>query len=175
MSEQTPPSGPPEGPAVQPADAPSPQAVNPPPPEPAYSSNPQQGIVAAPNPNAMMQAGPVGQVRSTGMCILLYIVTLGIYSWYWYYKVSKEMKDHSGQGIGGAIALILAIFVGIVMPYVSSSEVGGLYTRRGEEQPVSAMTGLWYFPGMIIIVGPIIWFVKTNGALNRYWESLGAS
>ena len=36
-------------------------------------------------------------------------------------------------------------------------------------------SGLWVFPGIFLIVGPIIWFVKTNGALNSYWESLGAT
>ncbi len=37
------------------------------------------------------------------------------------------------------------------------------------------MTGLWYFPGSLILVGPIIWFVKTNNALNDYWRSVGAA
>jgi hypothetical protein len=37
------------------------------------------------------------------------------------------------------------------------------------------MTGLWYFPGVLILVGPIVWFVKTNGALNDYWRSQGVA
>ena len=122
-----------------------------------------------------MGSGPIGKVRSTGVCILLAIVTLGIYSLYWYFSTHEEMKRHSGQGIGGGIALILAFFVGIAMPYVTSSEVGGLYTRRGQTAPVSGLTGLWYFPGMFILIGPIVWFVKTNGALNAYWRSQGAA
>ena len=39
---------------------------------------------------------------------------------------------------------------------------------------MSGLTGLWYFPGMLILIGPIVWFVKTNGALNNYWRSMGA-
>ena len=117
---------------------------------------------------------PIGKIRSTGICILLAIVTFGIYPLVWFYSVHSEMKRHSGQGIDGAIALILAFFVGIVMPYITSSEVGGLYERRGQRKPVSGVTGLWYFPGMFILVGPLVWFIKTNGALNSYWRSLGA-
>ncbi len=79
-----------------------------------------------------------------------------------------------GAGLGGGVALILAIFVGIVMPFITSSEVGAMYERSGRARPVSGATGLWHFPGVFILVGPIIWFVKTNGAINRYWESLGA-
>jgi hypothetical protein len=120
-------------------------------------------------------SAPIGQVRSTGTCILLTIVTLGFYTWYWYYKTHEEMKQHTGQGIGGGIALLLAIFVGIAMPFISSSEVGNLYARRGQAKPVSAATGLWFLLlGWFFFVGGIVWFVKTNGALNNYWRSLGA-
>lgn len=118
--------------------------------------------------------GPVGTIRPTGMAILLCIVTFGIYSLYWYFQTHEEMKKHTGEGLGGVVALLLALFVGMVSPYLHSHEVGNLYERRGQERPVSAMTGLWYFPGIFILVGPIVWFVKTNGALNDYWRSMGA-
>ncbi len=172
MSDQYPPPPPsePTGPAG---------SAPPPPPAPQWGdttgAQPTPAYAAAPPaPAGQMGAGPIGQVRSTGVAFLLFIVTFGIYGWYYWYKVHEEMKQHSGQGIGGAVALILAIFVGIVMPYLTSAEVGGLYRRRGQKEPVSGVTGLWYFPGMFILVGPIIWFVKTNGALNDYWKSLGA-
>ncbi|WP_370617569.1 DUF4234 domain-containing protein [Mumia sp. Pv 4-285] len=139
-------------------------------PYPGAPLAPQHAAVA-PYPPA---AGPLGKVRSTGVCMLLTIVTLGFYQLYWWYKTHEEMKRHSQQGLGGGIALLLTIFVGIVMPYVTSNEVGGLYERRGQKRPVSAVTGLWYFPGMFILVGPFVWFIKTNGALNAYWRSLGA-
>ncbi|SDE68834.1 protein of unknown function [Blastococcus fimeti] len=118
--------------------------------------------------------GPAGKIRPTGIAILLAIVTLGIYTLYWYFATHDEMKKHTGEGLGGAVALLLAIFVGVASPYLHSHEVGNLYERRGQEKPVSALTGLWYFPGIFILVGPIVWFVKTNGALNAYWRSVGA-
>ena len=149
------------------------QSTDFPPPPPA-------GTPAAPpavyhdSPPPMAMSGQLGKIRGTGSCILLTIVTLGLYPLYWYFQTHEEMKRHSGQGLGGAIALVLGIFVGIAMPYITSSEVGGLYERRGQKPPVTGLTGLWYFPGIFILVGPIVWFVKTNGALNAYWSSLGA-
>jgi hypothetical protein len=134
-----------------------------PPPQPGYGLAPYQGGPA-----------PIGQVRSTGISILLFFVTFGIYGYVWYYQTHEEMKRHSGQGLGGLAALLLALFVSIVMPYLTSNEVGDLYKRRGQQPPVSAATGLWYFPGIFIVAGPIIWFVKTNEAINSYWRSLGA-
>ena len=130
----------------------------------------------APGPGASPAiVAPLGQVRETGTCVLLTIVTLGFYTWYWFYKTHDEMKQHSGTGIGGGVALILAILVGVVMPFLSSNEVGGLYERRGQARPVSAVTGLWaLLLGWFFFVGLIVWFVKTNGALNEYWRSIGA-
>jgi hypothetical protein len=118
--------------------------------------------------------GPIGQVRGTGITILLFIVTLGIWSFVYYYQTHEEMKRHTGEGIGGVLGLVLSFFVGFVSPYLLSHEVGGLYERRGRQKPVSALTGLWFFPGMLILVGPFIWFIQTNNALNDYWRSVGA-
>lgn len=142
------------------------QAPPPPPPPP-----PPPSQYAAP-----VQGGQVfvGKVRSTGLAILLFIVTLGIYGLVWWYLVHDEMKKHSGQGLGGLVALILGWFISPVAAFFTSDEVGKLYERSGRQAPVTALTGLWYFPGMFILVGPIIWFVKTNGALNDYWRANGA-
>ncbi|MFC7492807.1 MULTISPECIES: DUF4234 domain-containing protein [unclassified Nocardioides] len=150
-----------------PAAAPPPYAAAPPPatPAPAAPMAPMGG----------MPDGPVGQVRSTGTCILLSIVTLGFYTWYWWYKTHDELKRHTGAGLGGGVALILAIFVSVVMPFFTSDEVGKLYERKGQPKPVTAVTGLWYLLlGWFFLVGAIVWFVKTNRALNDYWRSQGA-
>lgn len=113
-------------------------------------------------------AGPVGKERGTGVAILLFIVTFGIYGLFWWYATHKEMQQHSGTGLGGGIALLLGIFVGIVLMFLTPNEVKGLYERRGQESPVSPLTGLWF---LLPIVGTLVWFVKVNGALNAYWRT----
>lgn len=117
-------------------------------------------------------SAPLGNVRGTGVAMLLYVITFGIYGLYWYFAVHDEMKRHKGSGLGGGLALVLGLFIGIVMPFLTSQEVGELYERRGFARPVSGVTGLWIF---VPLVGGIIWFVKTNGALNSYWRSQGAA
>ena len=148
---------------------PPPVPMSPPPPPPGYyAAAPLADVYAGPG------AGPIGRIRPTGTCILLTIVTLGIYPLVWYYQVHEEMKRHTGQGIGGAIALVIGFFASFVMSFLSPAEVGALYERRGQQPPVTVLTGLWGTLGVIILIGPIIWFVKTNGALNNYWRSVGA-
>ena len=138
-------------------------------PHPPY---PQPFLGAAPARYAR-PAGTVGEVRGTGLQMLLFLVTVGIWGYVYYFQVHDEMKRHAGTGIGGVLALILNVFVGVVSPFLLSHEVGGLYERRGRRKPVSALTGLWFFPGILILVGPFIWFVLTNRALNDYWRSVG--
>ncbi len=153
-------------------------------PEPSaatdYPAAPGPSYPAASTPpyanGAPLAGAPVGQIRSTGVCILLTVVTLGIYSIVWFYQVHTEMKNHTGgAGLGGGLAAVLALFVSIVMPFMTSSEVGALYQRAGKAAPVSGMTGLWYFPGAFILIGPLVWFIKTNSAINSYWRSLGVA
>ena len=69
---------------------------------------------------------------------------------------------------------MVSLFASVASPFLLSHEVGGLYERRGRRRPVSALTGLWFFPGIFLLVGPLIWFVLTNRALNDYWRSRGA-
>jgi hypothetical protein len=127
-----------------------------------------------PYPWPLGPLGPKGQVRSTGLHMLLFVVTFGIWGYVYFFQTHEEMKRHSGEGIGGVLALLLSLFVWVASPFLLSHEVGRLYERRGLRGPVSALTGLWFFPGMFLLVGPIIWFVLTNRALSHYWRSLAA-
>ncbi len=76
-----------------------------------------------------------------------------------------------GMPRGVAFVIIISL-IGIVMWFVAPSEVGKLYSREGQHQPVSGVTGFWMF---LPLIGFIIWVVKVQGALNRFWESKGAT
>jgi hypothetical protein len=116
--------------------------------------------------------GVTGKVRSSLTVILLTIVTLGIYGLYWQYATFKELKEYSGEGIGGGLGLVLAIFIGIVNIFLMPMEVGQLYKREGKDEPVSALTGFWI---LLPLAGWFVWLVKTQGRLNDYWSAHEAS
>ena len=126
-------------------------------------------------PASSGNTGPLGHPRGIGFGILLYIVTLGIYGVYWIYKTMEEIGRHVGEGLGGVLSLVIWLVLGAVMAFVTPSEVGKMYARDGQEPPVTGWTGLWLFPGAILIVPAIVWFVKIQRALNRYWEGKGAT
>jgi hypothetical protein len=57
---------------------------------------------------------------------------------------------------------------------VIPSEIGKLYKNDGREPPVTGWAGLWLVPGAILVIPAIVWFVKLQGALNRYWTEKSA-
>ena len=51
--------------------------------------------------------GKVGQRRGIVFVLLISLITFGIYTIYWAYKTQQEMKDYSGQGLGGVLGLVI--------------------------------------------------------------------
>jgi hypothetical protein len=35
------------------------------------------------------------------MSMFIFVITFGIYGLFWFHAVHKEMKEHSGNGLGG--------------------------------------------------------------------------
>lgn len=211
-------SGPTEPPPYDPAAYQPPPGYYPPPagyyPPPGPYGAPPYGSWAYDGSWAYAGSGYPGKVRPTGISILLFVCTLGIYTFFYNYNVHNEMRRHSGRGIGGGVALLLTFIANIAMPFVTAAEVGSLYTRRGQRPPVTGWTGLWllvpavagYVVQIVVIIGSfvafssdgndgsglaagfiiffvvwigmvitgaVLWFTKTNNALNAYWESIG--
>jgi hypothetical protein len=127
----------------------------------------------ASQPLAQPARGPVGHTRSIGLSILWAVLTLGIYCVIWTYKTQEEVKRYSSNGIGGVLGLVIYILISPVTFFIVPSEVRYMYEDLdGQHSPVRGITGLWV---LLPLLGALIWFIKVQGALNRYWESKGAS
>src|SRR3954470_4456706 len=118
---------------------------------------------ASPPPPAYRQtasSGPPGQVRSIGVCILLAIVTLGIYTYVWTWRTHEEIKRHSGQGVGGAVGFLIYFVISPVTWFLLPSEVNTMLKQAGRESRVSGLTGFWM---LLPLAGPFIWFFRVQG------------
>ena len=103
--------------------------------------------------------------------VIFSIITLGIYYLYWTYQVFRELKEHTGQGIGPSSAWSSGSSSRPVNWFVLPSEIGNMYAAAGREKPVSGVTGFW---NLIPLIGWIIWVVKVQNALNRAWTGEAA-
>ena len=117
---------------------------------------------------------PVGQQRGTAFVVVVGLLTFGLYWLYWAYKTQDEIKRHAGDGVGGVLGLVIWILITPVSAFVIPAETGNLYAAAGREKPISGWTGLWLFPFGVLLIPAIVWFVKVQGALNRYWASAQA-
>lgn len=127
----------------------------------------------ASQPAAQAARGPVGNTRSIGLSILWAVLTLGIYTFIWTYKTQEEIKRYSGNGVGGVIGLVIYILISPVTFFLVPSETRYMYEDLdGQRSPVRGIYGLWF---LLPLLGSLIWFIQVQGALNRYWESKGAS
>jgi len=149
-----------------PAEAPAAEAPRAESAPPVPAPPPPTGVA----PSGAGGWGPPGKIRSWGVVAVLTIITCGIYGLFWQYYVFEEDKQHSGDGVGGVVGVILAIFIGIVNIFLLPAEVGNIYAKAGQEKPVSGVTGFWV---LIPIVGWFIWLYKVQTAINTRWESLG--
>jgi hypothetical protein len=156
---------------------PEPEGAEPPAAEPApdvprtEAAPPVPAPPSAPATTRTGSWGPPGKIRSWGVVAILTIITCGIYGIFWQYFLFTENKEYSGDGVGGVVGVILAIFVGIVNWFLLPAEIGNIYAKAGKEKPVSGVTGFWLF---LPLVGFFIWVYKLQTAENNLWESAGA-
>ena len=121
---------------------------------------------------SVQRRGPVGNTRSIGLSILWAILTLGIYTFVWTCKTQEEIKRYSSNGVGGVIGFVIYFLLSPVTFFLVPSEVRYMYEDLdGQRSPVRGVTGFWF---LLPLLGSIVWFVKVQGALNRYWQSKGA-
>ena len=154
------------------SDLPPPPAGDPPPPPPPPATAP-----GGARPTAFGMTGVVpprvgGPYYSVGLVILLMIVTLGIWGFFWTWRTNEDLKKYNGDGLGGAIALVIYIFVSPVLMFTIPNETQNMYQRDGRQSPVSAVWGLWF---LLPLIGNIIWYVKVQHAANDFWVSKGAA
>ena len=120
----------------------------------------------------------IGKIRNPLGVIGLSIITIGIYYFFWYYKVNKEMAEigqargteECGTNPGNSLLALIPGFLIIVPPYVSTyksckrlnATEGVTGAPEGMEAPL-----LWL---LLIFIGPVgLYLFQRN--LNRALEA----
>jgi hypothetical protein len=84
------------------------------------------------------------------------------------YVNHEEIKQHSGDGVGGVVGAVIFVIAGVVTLFLLPVEIKRMYERDGRTSPVGPATAFW-----ILLFG-IPWYVKCQNALNDYWAAKGA-
>jgi hypothetical protein len=129
-------------------------------------------MAASTQPVGGSLGGPLGKPRSRGLVILLVVVTLGIWTIVWSYQNGEELKQRTGQGLGGVAYLFITLLISPATMFLMAGEVEQLYRREGKEPPITTMWGLWF---LLPLIGNLIWYFRIQAALNDYWISKGST
>ena len=135
------------------------------PPQPGYTPPQPGGFQADARASTY---GAIGEQRPFGKQTVLAIVTFGLYGVYWAYVNHEEIKQHTGEGIGGAFGAVIYAIAGIVTLFLLPIEIKKMYERDGKTSPVGPATAFW------ILAFGLPWYYKCQKALNEYWASKGA-
>lgn len=166
-------TGYPPGPGQQPGYPPGPGGYPPAegqPPQPPYPGQPPLGWV--PTPWGPRYRGPIGKARPAGTTVLLSIITCGIWTYVWSYQNHDELQRYRGDGLGGPVGLLLAIFVSAAVMFTIPMEIEKMYQEEGLPSPVATTLGLWF---LLPIIGNFIWYFEVQDALNGFWVARGAA
>lgn len=115
--------------------------------------------------------GRIGSQRSSGLWIVLAIITLTFATYVWTYKTHDDLAKYSGRGLGGVLGVILYFLIEPITFFVIPNEIRAVYIADGQEPPVSWIWGLWF---LLPLIGWVIWFLKVQRLLNEFWGSKGA-
>jgi hypothetical protein len=94
-----------------------------------------------------------------GMQVLLFIITLGIYSIYWFYVTSREMVEYKElDGSPGLWTLLLFVPLAFVYSYYKQGEAVEAFT--------DGRMNTWIIFILWFVFGPAVWFIVQT-ELNR--------
>ena len=97
--------------------------------------------------------------RNMGMQVLLAVITLGIYTIYWFYVTSKEMIEYRNLNGSAGLWTVLYLFPGI-----------NIYSWYKHGEAVEALTegsiNRWIIFILWFVFSPASWFI-TQTELNK--------
>lgn len=109
--------------------------------------------------------------RNIALCIVLYIVTCGLYGLYWYVCITDEMNAAvEEQGTTGVMALLFTIITcglyGFYWAYKMGEKVDAVKAKNGEP---ASNSGILYIILTLFGLGVVAWAIIQN-ELNKVAE-----
>jgi hypothetical protein len=107
----------------------------------------------------------------------LTFITLGIYGWYWYYKVNDEIRRFTGDDTISPTRSLMALIFGwivIVPPFIAvyntAKHVQEVEQRIGVQQQIEPALAVVLLLLISLLIG-----IYVQEHLNRVWDRAAAS
>ncbi len=120
-------------------------------------------------------AGASVRARNPFAVLGLSIVTLGIYQWYWWYQINREMRDASQRRIDVSPGMsLLAVTLGalvLVPPLVSTHRTARRAQQMGSLAGRDELLNMWAYWLLILFTG-IGGYIYLQWELNKIWTTI---
>jgi hypothetical protein len=94
--------------------------------------------------------------RNVAVCIILSIITCGIYAIYWMYTISEDMvMVNETYTMSGAKVVLLSLVTCGIYGIFWAYKVGGMLNEEGQRRNVNTSSNpakclVWYFLGVVV-------------------------
>lgn len=109
--------------------------------------------------------------KSIGLCIILSIITCGIYGLYWFVCLTEDTNTIAGESdTSGGMALILTIITcgiyGLYWAYKRGEKIDKAHQNRGQ---AASNGGVLYL--ILFLLGGIIAYALIQNEINKFAEN----
>lgn len=123
------------------------------------------------NNNQQSFGGHKVEQRNIGVCILLSIITCGLYKYYWIYKMNEDLNAVSGRKndtSGGMVVLFTILTCGVYQWYWIYKAGGKLYAAgQYQNKPIPNSGMMYVIFCFMLYVGTYISYSLIQSELNN--------
>jgi hypothetical protein len=118
------------------------------------------------NGQEFLKRNPLGVLGLT-------LITLGIYGFYWYYKVNEEIQRYTGDETISPSRSLLAVIPGfllIVPPFIAYYNTANHIVQMEQQRGIASQIS----PALVVVIALVIWIgmaAYVQEHLNRVWDS----
>jgi hypothetical protein len=126
-------------------------------------------------------AASTAKIRNVVAVALLPFITLGIYLFYWWYQINREMAD-LGRAKGTSelgdspLKSLLALFPGaiLIVPAIWTTVTTFKRIQKAEEMHSESPINGWLGLVLYLVISPALYAYMQSG-LNKVWRAQGAA
>ena len=102
--------------------------------------------------------------RNIALCVILTIVTLGIYGLYWFVQITNDVNKLANpeKKTSGGAALLLTIITCNIYGFYWAYKMGGLLDKAQTDRGMPAQNRAVVYLILELIIAPVGWILMQN-------------
>ena len=102
--------------------------------------------------------------RNIALCVILTIVTLGIYGLYWFVQITNDVNKLANpeKKTSGGAALLLTIITCNIYGFYWAYKMGGLLDKAQTDRGMPAQNRAVVYLILELVIAPVAWILMQN-------------